>query len=123
MTLLALVFSLLVAALGALGLLSPSRAQGVVRYFQTPAGLYFAAGLRLVMGLALVFAAPASRAPEVLRVVGVVIVVAGVITLFIGHERFRRLVDWWSARGPALVRVQGAFALALGLLLAYALVP
>jgi uncharacterized membrane protein YidH (DUF202 family) len=123
MVVIALVFSLFVAALGALGLVSPSRILHVVRYFQTPTGLYIAAALRLVMGLALLFAAPASRAPEVLRILGVFIIAAGVVTLFIGLERARRLVDWWSAKGPALVRVQGAFALALGLLLAYALVP
>jgi uncharacterized membrane protein YidH (DUF202 family) len=123
MTVIALVFSLFVAALGALGLVSPSRVLRFEGYFQTPAGLYFAAAVRLVMGVALFFAAPASRAPEVLRILGVVIIVAGVITLFFGLERFRRLVDWWSARGSAFVRAWAVFALAFGLLLAYALVP
>ena len=123
MTVIALLFSLLVVALGALGLVSPSRAVRVVRYFQTAAGLYFAAAVRLVMGVALFFAAPASRAPEVLHILGIVIVVAGVITPFFGLERFRRLVDWWSAKGPAFVRAQAAFAVAFGLLLTYALVP
>ncbi len=123
MTVIALAFSLVIVALGALGLVSPSRTIRLVRYFQTPAGLYFAAAVRLVMGMALFFAAPASRAPEVLRILGVVIIIAGVVTPFFGLERFGRLVDWWSAKGPALVRTQAAFALALGLLLAYALVP
>jgi hypothetical protein len=123
MTVIALVFSLLVAAMGALGIVSPSRLLGVVGYFQTPAGLYFAASVRLVMGVALLFAAPASRAPEVLLILGVVIIVAGFITLFFGLERFRRLIAWWSAQGPAFVRAWAAFACAFGLLLTYALVP
>jgi uncharacterized membrane protein YidH (DUF202 family) len=122
-TLTALLLSLLIAALGALGVASPSRLLGLVRYLQTPAGLYVAAALRLVLGLALFFAAPGSRAPELLRILGVVIIVAGLITPFFGLERFRRLLDWWSARGPAFVRVWAAFALAFGLLLAYAVVP
>jgi hypothetical protein len=121
MTVLALAFSLFVVALGALGLVAPSRIRGFERYFQTPAGLYIAAIVRLVMGLAFFFAAPASRAPEALRILGVVIMVAGVTTLFLGLERFRGLVGWWSSQGSAVVRVWGAFALALGLLLAYAL--
>ena len=50
-----------------------------------------------------------------------VAIAAGVITLFVGLERFRRLIDWWSVKGAVLVRAQAAFALALGLLLAYAL--
>jgi uncharacterized membrane protein YidH (DUF202 family) len=121
MTLVALVLSLLVAALGALGLLSPARLVGVVRHFQTPAGLYAAAALRLVLGAALLFAAPASRAPTALRILGVFLVLAGLVTPFFGLERFRKLLDWWSTRGTAFERAWAAFALALGLLLAYAL--
>jgi hypothetical protein len=123
MTAIALVFSVFVAALGAVGLVSPSRIRSVERYFQTPAGLYFAAAVRLVMGVAVFFAAPASRAPEILRILGVVIFVAGVITLLLGLERFRGLVAWWSARGSGFVRAWAAVALAFGLLLAYALLP
>ena len=123
MTPVALVLSLFIAALGALGVASPSRLLGVVRSLQTPGGLYFAAALRLILGVALFFAAPGSRAPDLLRILGVVVVVAGVLTPLFGLERFRRLLEWWSAQGPIFVRVWGAFALGLGLLLAYALYP
>jgi hypothetical protein len=122
MTVIALVFTLSVAALGALGVVSPALLINYVRYFQTPSGLYLAAALRVVMGLALLFAAPASRAPEVLRILGVFIIAAGLLIPFIGLERFRRFVDWWSARGSTFVRAWAAFALGFGLLLAYALV-
>jgi len=121
MTALALAFSLLILALGAVGLVSPSRVVRIARSFATPAGLYFAAVVRVIMGLALLLAAPDSGAPDLLRVLGVVAIAAGVITLFVGLERFRRLIDWWSVKGAVLVRAQAAFALALGLLLAYAL--
>lgn len=123
MTLVALVLSLSVAVLGAVGLVSPPRLFAIVRSFQTPVGLYLAAALRLVLGAALFLAAPASRAPEFLRILGVVIVVAGLITPLFGLDRFRRLLDWWAAQGPIFVRVWATFALAFGLLLAYALVP
>lgn len=123
MTLVALVLSLLIVALGALGIASPSRLLGLVRRFQTPAGLYLAAGVRVALGVALFFAAPTSRAPEFIRILGVVIIVAGLITPFIGLERVRKLVDWWSARGATFVRAWAAFACAFGLVLAYALVP
>jgi hypothetical protein len=121
MTVIALVFSLSVAALGALGVVSPARLINFVRYFQTPSGLYLAAALRVVMGLALFFAAPASRAPEALRILGVFIIAAGVLIPFIGLERFRRFFDWWSALGSTILRAWAAFALGFGLLLSYAL--
>ena len=123
MTLVALVLSLFVAALGALGVVSPTRLVSLLRYFQTPAGLYLAAALRVVLGVALFFSAPTSRAPELMRILGVVIIVVGLITPLFGLARFRRLIDWWLARGPAFLRVWAAFALGFGLLLAYALVP
>jgi hypothetical protein len=123
MTLAALIICLLASAFGALGIASPSRLLGVVRYFQTPVGLYFAAGIRVLLGVALLFAAPTSRAPGLIFIVGVAIIVIGVITLFFGLERFRRLLDWWSAQGSAFIRGWAVLALVFGLSLAYAIVP
>ena len=123
MTLVALIICLLASALGALGIASPSRLLGVVRYFQTPMGLYFAAGVRVLLGVALLFAAPTSRAPDLIHILGVVIIVIGIITLFFGLERFRRLLDWWSAQGSAFIRGWAVLALVFGLSLAYAIVP
>jgi hypothetical protein len=123
MTLAALIICLLTAAFGALGIASPSRLLGVVRYLQTPMGLYFAAGIRVLLGVALLFAAPTSRAPGLIYILGVFIIVIGVITPFFGLERFRRLLDWWSVQGSSFVRGWAVLALLFGLSLAYALVP
>ena len=123
MTLVALIICLLTSAFGALGIASPSRLLGVVRYFQTPMGLYFAAGIRVLLGVALLFAAPTSRAPGLIYILGVFIIIIGVITPFFGLERFRRLLDWWSAQGSAFVRGWAVLALLFGLSLAYAIVP
>jgi len=123
MAIIALVLSLFVAALGALGVVSPMRLLGIVRRFQSPAGLYAAAAIRLVLGAALWEAAPASRAPEAVRIVGFIVFVAGLITPFFGLERLGRVMDWWSARGTVFMRVWAGFALVFGLLLAYAVTP
>ena len=120
MSIVVVVFGLFMGALGALGFVAPERLIAFVRSFQTPAGLYFAAGLRLILGFALFVAAPTSRAPDVLRVLGVFIIIAGLATPFFGLERFRKLLEWWSARGTAFIRVWATFALGFGLLLAYA---
>jgi hypothetical protein len=97
MALIALGLSLFFAALGALGMVSPLRLLGVARHFQSPVGLYAAAALRVLLGAALFFAAPTSSAPTVVRILGILILVAGVITPLFGLERFRRLLNWWSA--------------------------
>ena len=123
MTLIALSICLLTSAFGALGIASPSRLVGLVRRLQTPMGLYFAAGIRVLLGVALLFAAPTSRAPGLIYILGIVIIVIGLITPFFGLERFRSLLDWWSAQGSAFVRGWAVLALVFGLSLAYAVVP
>jgi hypothetical protein len=123
MAFIAFILSLFVAALGALGMVSPMRLLNIVRHFQSPAGIYAAAALRIILGMALFFAAPTSRAPEFIRILGIIILVGGLITPLFGLERFRRLLDWWSARGATFMRIWAGFALAFGLLLAYAVGP
>jgi hypothetical protein len=123
MKIVALVLSLFAAALGALGLLSPTRLLDIVRHFQSLAGLYVAGAFRVILGGALFFAAPTSRAPKAVRILGIIILVAGLFTPLFGVERFHRLLSQWSAQGPMFLRVWAALALAFGLFLAYAVVP
>ena len=123
MLILAFVLSLSVVVLGALGIVSPMMLLGVVRKFESPAGIYAAAALRIMLGVALFLSAPTSRVQEVVRILGIIIFVIGIITPLIGIERFRRLFNWWSERGPHFMRVWAGFALGFGLFLAYAVMP
>jgi len=61
MLILAFVLSLSVVVLGALGIVSPMMLLGVVRKFESPAGIYAAAALRIMLGVALFLSAPPSR--------------------------------------------------------------
>ena len=123
MTTIALVFGVLIAILGVFGLVSPSKLLRLEKYSRKPPLRYIASVIRLLMGTTLFLAAPASRATGVLQALGIIIFVAGVVTLIFDPERFRKLVDWWSAHGPALARVWAALALALGVFIVYALIP
>ena len=120
---LALVLSALVATMGAIGLLSPETLVGVARHFETQAGLYAAAGLRILLGSSLLLAAPTTRAPGLIRVFGAIALVAGVVTPFFGPERARAIIDWWSAQDHFVMRAWAGFALALGCFLVWALIP
>jgi hypothetical protein len=123
MTLVALLISLFVAALGALALLAPKPFVRLMRAFETPAGLYVTAAIRLVFGVALVFAAPGSRSPLVIWILGMIIFVAGLATLMVSLDRFKRLLEWWLAKGAGFWRAWGAVVLGLALLLAYTIAP
>jgi uncharacterized membrane protein HdeD (DUF308 family) len=123
MTLVALILCLFIAAVAALGVVSPPRLLGVLRKTQTPRGLILLGALRVVLGAALIFSAPASRAPGLIVIVGVITIIKGVTLPVIGVERVRRLLDWWSAQGSVFLRGWALLAGAIGLLVAYAISP
>ena len=109
--------------IGVWGMLVPSRLIAFAARFGTTRGLWFAAGIRVVLGLALWFAAPASRAPLLLQVLGAIALVAGVMLPFIGLERFKALLDWWTKLSPTAVRFSCVFSVAFGAAILWALVP
>jgi hypothetical protein len=61
--------------------------------------------------------------PRTLRVLGIVIIVAGLTTPLFGVERSIAMFNWLSAQAPALVRVMATFAIAFGTLVVYATLP
>jgi hypothetical protein len=87
----------------------------------TPVGIYVAAALRVGIGLVLARVAPASRAPVILRIFGIIAVIAGMTTLFLGIDRVRAIVEWSSAQGPAFIRLWAAIPLVLGGFFVYAI--
>jgi hypothetical protein len=121
MTYLAFGLSLFIAAMGGLGMVSPARLLSLMRRLQkTPGGLYVAAVVRLVLGVALLLVAPTSRAPDLVRVIGVLAVVAALMTPVVGLARWGRLVDWWSGQASLVIRAWAAIPLGFGLYLAWA---
>jgi hypothetical protein len=95
----------------------------MVRFFQLPPVIYVAAVVRVLIGVVLVRAAPASRAPGVLRVLGVVVAIGGLLTPLVGTRAAEVILGWWTSGGPAVVRVWAGFALVLGVIILYAVAP
>jgi hypothetical protein len=119
----ALVIGVLITAQGVLGLAVPEMFVGMVRRFQTPPVIYAAAILRALFGLILVLAAPTSRAPKSLRILGVLILIGGLLTPFIGARFGQLVLGWWWEGGAGVVRGWAGVALALGAFIVYATAP
>ena len=119
---LVLAIGLLIGAIGAVGVITPEGLGAISRYTITPLGLYLAAAVRVAIGIILIRAAPTSRLPRVLRVLGIIAVVAGVITVFLGVDRASTILAWWSGQGPLLIRLWPALALIFGVVLVYSAV-
>jgi hypothetical protein len=122
MTLAVALFGLFIAALGVAGVLSPERLLALVTRAQSQLGLNLIAGIRLVLGVALLFAAPSSRAPLYLQVLGGLSLVSGAVTPFFGVHRFEAILGWWRRRPPWAVRIWSAFVIVFGLSLVWAVV-
>ena len=117
---LGLVIGALVILAGAISFAAPDLRLSLERSVMTPAGLYAIAGLRIAIGLVFVLAARASRAPRTLRVLGLIVIIAGLSTPWFGVARARAVVNWLANTGPWLMRLFALIGMALGGLLIYA---
>jgi hypothetical protein len=120
MKLITTLMALAIAAMGMLGMTAPAVLLEVGRWLTTGTVLYGVALGRIVFGVLLLLVAPASRMPGILRVIGAVIVIAGLLTPFFGvvaGEAF----TWISGRPPLVLRAIAALPVALGLFIVFAI--
>ena len=113
----ALLIGLLVTAQGIAGLAAPESFANLIRAIQVPPLLYGAAAVRVAFGVVLILAAPFSRTPRALRVIGAVIGIGGLLTPFIGVQIAQVILESWA--NPAVVRAWASFSLLLGAFIVY----
>ena len=123
---LAFVFGLCIVTVGAIGILVPSFLVWIAQHFVTSGAFFVLAAVRVAFGLVLISVASVSRAPRTLRVLGYLIVIAGITTALTGlvaMDRARAIVEWWLQQGSGVVRLTGVVVLAGGGFVAYACAP
>jgi hypothetical protein len=118
-----MIMGIAVAGLGLIGLVAPSLLLDIGKSLLTESGLYAVAAVRVAFGLLLLFVARISRMPRTMRVIGIVIIIAGLFTPLFGLERFASMFKWLSTHGFAFVRVMAMFAVAFGALVVFAVTP
>lgn len=107
-------FALAILIVGALGLVSPEALMSFVRRWQTPAGMWAAAGARLAFGVSVWFAAPSSRAPLALQLLGAVLVLSGMAFPLLGLSRLAAILSWWERRSAGFKRTWAGVAVVFG---------
>ena len=105
----------LMILLGLAGVLWPEGLMQLAVYSFTRSGIYVAAAVRILLGALLFFSAKATRTPKTIRVVGLIILVAGIATALIPADRAQSMKDWWLAHGPDTVRIVACFPLVVGI--------
>ena len=120
MTLIIAFFGLLIAGLSVWGFVTPRRMiDYVLTQWNKPSGIYLAVGIRVVLGILFILAAPDTRWPIVFEVLGWIMLVAAVLIPIVGKERLTRFIMWWVEKPPAWVRTWLGFGFIAGLLLFY----
>jgi len=102
-------------------IVSPARANELTRLFADKTGLWVATAIRAVLGLGLLAAASESKAPVLLRILGLIILIVAIAMPLLGLDRHRRMIDWWLARDRKIQIICGAASFVFGVVLIYAI--
>jgi hypothetical protein len=87
-------------------------------------GLYIAAAMRIVTGIVLIAAAPASRFPTGLRIFGAVVLLAGLGLLALPTDLWVGLIRWWTIDHFPLYHVAAsAVGILVGAFIIFAALP
>jgi hypothetical protein len=120
---LAALIGIVIVAIGIVGVVAPRPVASVAsaaRTALTLTSLYAIAVLRVLIGAVFLLCASVSRMPATLRVLGVVVIVAGITTPLFGLDRSRAVINWVIARDLSFIRTAGIIAAAFGGFLIYA---
>jgi hypothetical protein len=114
MKIIALGIAALLILVGLTGVLWPEGLMELVKYSFTSAGVYVTAITRMILGGLLLVAAAATRTPKTIRVIAVLIFLAGVATALMSPDRAQVLGNRMLERGSDFLRIAACFPLAAG---------
>jgi hypothetical protein len=123
---LAYVIGLFIASVGIVGLIVPSFLVWIAGHFVSSGAFYVVAVVRVAVGLLLFSVAPDTRAPRTIRVLGCLLVIAGIgaaVTALVAIGRASAIIDWWLRQGSGVVRLTGIPLIILGGFVAYVCAP
>jgi len=110
----------LIAAIGLIFLFRPDFIRQSLLVMEEGQRLLVAALLRVGLGAFLVYAAPATGQSQVIWIIGLVMIVAGLAGLLMGRERLVRMVRWVVGHGDAVLRLGALLMITFGVLLWWA---
>jgi hypothetical protein len=105
---------------GIFGIASPQRLADIVQTWSVRGRFLTAVVVRLVIGITFVFAAPATRFPTAILVLGVMALVVAVALMLVGSKRVDALIQWWFRQSAGFTRGWSILAVLLGAVLVYA---
>ena len=113
-------FGVVIVALSVWGFVVPNRLIALVTSsMNRGSGLYVGIGSRVVLGVALIVAAPPARFPTLFAVLGWISIAAAIALPLFGRARLRALLGWFERMPTTLVRLWLVFGVVFGAFLLY----
>ena len=116
---LALILCAAIAAFGVVVIIKPALAHELTRLLADKTGMWIATAIRAVLALGLLAAASESKAPMLLRILGLLILIVAILMPILGLDRHKRMIEWWLARSRTTEMLCGAAAFVFGIGLIY----
>lgn len=109
-----LIVGVVITLLGLLGASWPKPFKTLIGTLRSTGMLYFAATIRVALGIVLLLAAPSCRFTVALYVFGVITLFSGLLLPILGQVRFAALIGWWVGLSAGTIRASMFLAVALG---------
>ena len=120
MTWIVLLTGIIIVLMSLFGAVMPASFVGILSIWRGPTRFGSAVIARLVLGIVFIFAAPDCRFPTLVRVVGIIALVAAVLIVIIGPQRRDRFVLWFLVRPHSLIRAWCLLGFGFGVLMFFA---
>ena len=112
---------LLISIAGIVVIVRPSRVSDVAdRFSSTPAIKAGAILGRIAIGILLLLAAPDTRLPTFMTILGFLLIVAGVALAIMKEAWVNALVGWWADQSETILRIWGVLIALFGGVIIYA---
>jgi hypothetical protein len=119
MVALALILCAAIALMGVTMIVRPALVHDLTRLLLDKTGMWIATSIRAVLALGLLAAAGESKAPMLLRLLGLLILIVAILIPILGLDRHRRMLEWWLARPRTVELLGGAASFVFGIGLIY----
>ena len=116
---LALILCAAIAAMGVTVIVAPAKARDLAQLFNDKRGMWVATAIRAVLALGLLAAAGESKAPMLLRLLGLLVLIVAILIPILGLDRHRHMIEWWIARPRTMQILWGAVTFVFGIALIY----
>jgi hypothetical protein len=121
MNYLVMAFAAATTIAGIVMVFNPDTLFNPIRKRYTAPGMHvLAVLLRIILGIALVSCAPASRYPILIQIIGWITLLAALVLGVMGRANFKHLVAWALGMPGSFLRVGGLVAAFFGAFLIYA---